>query len=91
MTGKHLATTATAVLLNYLFEKLKLHRIFIQAATENEPSNKVIRKLGFKLEGVLRENERVNDRYLDHNIYGMTDQDFRNLKPNLLQLIGHGT
>jgi len=90
MTGKNLATAATAVLMNYLFEKLRLHRIYIQAATENEASNKVIRKLGFKLEGILRENERVNDRFLDHNIYGMTEDDFKDTKANLLQFIGQG-
>ena len=59
MTGNNLTTTATAVLMNYLFEKLRLHRIYIQAATDNGAGNKVIKKLGFKLEGVLRENERV--------------------------------
>jgi ribosomal-protein-serine acetyltransferase len=91
MTGNNLATTATAVLMNYLFEKLRLHRIYIQAATDNGASNKVIKKLGFKLEGVLRENERVQEHYLDHNIYGMTDHDFKNVKQNLLPLIGHGS
>ena len=84
MQGRNLATEATAVLLNYLFEKLRLHRVFIQAATGNTASNKVIRKIGFKLEGVLRENERVKEYYFDHNIYGMTEQDFQNLKPDLL-------
>ncbi|MCL5267128.1 MAG: GNAT family N-acetyltransferase [Bacteroidetes bacterium] len=74
------ATEATAVLLNHLFENLKLHRVFIQAATENAASNRVIKKLGFKWEGILRENERIRDRYLDHNIYGMTHGDFISLK-----------
>lgn len=78
--GKNFATEATAVLLTYLFDNLRLHRIFIQAATENTASNRVIKKLGFKWEGVLRENERVKDRYLDHNIYGMTQGDFTSLR-----------
>lgn len=79
-TGKHFATEATAILLTYLFESVKLHRVFIQAATGNKASNRVIEKLGFKWEGLLRENERVKDRYLDHNIYGMTQGDFSGLK-----------
>lgn len=82
-TGKHFATEATAVLLNYLFETVRLHRIFIQAATGNKASNRVIEKLGFKWEGLLRENERVKDRYLDHNIYGMTHSDFVELRGSL--------
>ena len=83
MQGRNLATEATVVLLNYLFEKLRLHRVFIQAATGNTASNKVIQKIGFKLEGVLRENERVKEYYLDHNIYGMTEKDFLEIKSNL--------
>ncbi len=79
-TKRNFATEATATLLNYLFEDLRLHRVFIQAATENAPSNAVIRKLGFKWEGLLRENERIKDEYLDHNIYGMTRRDFLELK-----------
>ncbi len=78
--GRHFTTEATAILLNYLFEKLKIHRVFIQAATENEPSNRVIKRLGFKWEGLLRENERIKDRFFDHNIYGMTQSDFASLK-----------
>lgn len=82
-TRNNFATEATAILLQYLFEGLRLHRVFIQAATDNGASNRVIKKLGFKWEGVLRENERIRDRYLDHNIYGMTQDDFANLRDSL--------
>lgn len=78
--GQHYTTESTAVLLNFLFENLRLHRVFIQAATENEPSNRVIKRLGFRWEGLLRENERIKDRFFDHNIYGMTQNDFAGLK-----------
>lgn len=85
--GKGYATEATAILLNYLFEGLKLHRVFIQAATKNGASNRVIEKLGFKWEGLLRENERVKDQYLDHNIYGMTHGDFSGLNATISRLL----
>jgi ribosomal-protein-serine acetyltransferase len=90
MTGRNLATEASAVLINYLFEDLKLHRIYIQAATGNVASNKVIKKLGFKFEGILRENEKIKERFLDHNIYGMTADDYRSeIRPKLLSLLTH--
>ncbi len=85
--SKGYATEATAILLNYLFEKLRLHRVFIQAATENKASNRVIEKLGFKWEGLLRENERVKDQYLDHNIYGMTQGDFSYIKSGISRFL----
>lgn len=85
MMNKSIATEATAVLMGYLFEKLKIHRIYIQAATGNAASNRVIQKLGYKFEGVLRDNERIGDRFVDHNIYGMTDDDFMKIKSNFSQ------
>lgn len=81
------ATEATAILLTYLFSNLRLHRVFIQAATDNEGSNGVIKKLGFKIEGILRENERVKNRFLNHNIYGMTESDFEGIKISLHKYI----
>ena len=86
--GHNFATEATAVLLTYLFDALKLHRIYIQAATGNIASNRVIEKLGFVWEGLLRENERVKDRFLDHNIYAMTNNDFKRLEKVFTPYIG---
>ncbi len=82
-TGQHFTTEATAVLVRYLFDELKLHRIVIQAAIENEPSNRVIRNLRFRFEGVLRENERIGDRFMDHNIYAMIRSDFSAVRDSL--------
>lgn len=87
-TGRHFTTEATAVLLVYLFDKIRLHRVVIQAATQNEPSNKVIRNLGFKFEGVLRENERIGDLFLDHNAYAMTEQDFAEIRRQYSVYVG---
>ncbi len=87
-TGKNFATEATAVLLKYLFDALSLHRVFIQAATGNAASNRVINKLGFVWEGLLRENERVKDSFLDHNIYGMTHNDFKSLEKLVSPYLG---
>jgi ribosomal-protein-serine acetyltransferase len=80
--GKHFTTEATAILLTHLFDALKLHRVSIQAATGNAASNAVITRLGFRLEGLLKENERLRDRYLDHNIYGMTQSEFAVVRKN---------
>lgn len=76
MVNKNIVTESTANLMEYLFRKLRIHRIYIQAATDNIASNRVIKKLGFKFEGLLRENERLGDRFVDHNIYGMTSDDY---------------
>jgi ribosomal-protein-serine acetyltransferase len=83
MVNKGIATEATAVLMQYLFERLKIHRVYIQAATGNAASNRVIQKLGFNLEGTLKDNERIGDGFVNHNIYGMTTDDFVKIRQNL--------
>lgn len=87
--GRNFTTEATALLVTYLFDNLKLHRISIQAATGNEASNRVIRKLGFRWEGLMKENERLKDHFLDHNIYGMTQGDFVKLKERYSRYFKH--
>lgn len=46
---------ATKVILNYAFNKLKLHRIDLGVYSYNSRAIKVYKKLGFKLEGIKRE------------------------------------
>ena len=48
---------------------LRLHRVEALVALENKASQRVIEKLGFTREGVAREAEYVDGRYLDHIQY----------------------
>ena len=87
VVNRSICTESTAVLISYIFDKLRLHRIYIQAAIGNAASNRVIQKLGFKHEGILRENERIRDHFLDHNIYGMTEENYLNMKSTFTQYL----
>ncbi len=46
-------------------------RLEIRAAVENLPSRRVAERLGFRFEGVLRSEELVHGRRLDHAVYGL--------------------
>jgi ribosomal-protein-serine acetyltransferase len=48
-----------------------LHRVEIRARVENARSRAVAERLGFKQEGVLRDEERVGDHYADRVLYAM--------------------
>lgn len=78
--GQGLVTLACKEFIRFGMEELKLNRIGILCSSLNIPSQKVPLRLGFKLEGTLRNNEVVGDKIYDHHIYGLTKEDYFNNK-----------
>jgi ribosomal-protein-serine acetyltransferase len=76
--GKGLATRACAALIDYGFEDLCLNRIVIRAATDNRRSLAVPQRLGFTREGVERQAEWVNDRFLDLVVFSLLRDEWLN-------------
>jgi ribosomal-protein-serine acetyltransferase len=74
--GRGLMTKCCEALLDYLFDDLALHRVTIQCGTGNQRSCAIPGRLGFTREGVMREAEWVNDRWVDLVVWGMLSQDW---------------
>lgn len=70
-SGQGLVTSACRALIQHAFEEWCLHRVEIHCATTNKKSCRVAERLGFQLEGVLREAQIVGARCLDLNAYGL--------------------
>lgn len=75
--GKGVIARCCTVLLDYLFQEVGLHRVTIQCGTENTRSCAIPERLGFTREGITREGEWVNDRWLDLVVWGLLEQDWR--------------
>lgn len=65
------ATEATAALIEYGFNEMKLHRISASCIAENRASARVLSKLGTREEGRLRENKFFKGRWWDTRIFGL--------------------
>ena len=68
-------TASCHAVVYHTFNTLKLNRIAIQCATENTRSRAIPERLGFKLEGIVREAEWLYDHYVDHALYSLLRSD----------------
>lgn len=69
-------TEAGKLLLNFAFRKLKLHRVWGCAFSDNIASQRVFEKLGFKKEGLHRETSWRGGRWRNNIRYGLLDREF---------------
>lgn len=74
--GHGYATEAARALLEWAFTTFDLNRVQAEADTRNIASAKVLEKLGFVLEGTLREDCIVNGEVSDSWIYGLLRSDW---------------
>ena len=69
--GKGYATEAARALVQYAFEVLQLHRVYASHTASNPASGKVLRNLGMKHEGRMRQHLVKWGEYQDLEFYGM--------------------
>jgi ribosomal-protein-serine acetyltransferase len=74
--GRGTMTEAVRALVAYSFEVWKLNRVEIRAAVANVRSRAIPERLGFKQEGVLRQAERIGDRFEDLVVYSMLAREW---------------
>ena len=74
--GQGLMTHCCRAFINYLFQQHDLNRLQMRIAPENLPSKAVARKLGFRLEGTLRQALFLHQRFYDLEIYGLLRSDW---------------
>lgn len=69
--GQGYMTEGVAVLLDHAFDTLGLHRVFAWTIDDNEPSQRLLRRLGFTHEGTYREHVYTRGSYRDTEHYGL--------------------
>ena len=70
-----IATEAVSAMLDFCFGELRLHRVQAFTHPDNIASRKLVEKLGFRREGLLRDNLRVGDDWRDDVLYALLETD----------------
>lgn len=73
--GNGYATEAAQLCLIHGFDELGLHKIWARTVAENEASKRILEKLGFKQEGILREQWYGFEDYVDECRFGLLESE----------------
>lgn len=77
--GKGIGTEAHSLLIQWAFDELNLHKIWAVVYTNNAAVLKIIEKLGFKVEGTLREEKCIAGKRIDLFRIGVLRNEFKPL------------
>lgn len=75
--GKSVTPTAVALVADYLFNVVGLHRVEIDIRPENAASLRVVEKLGFRYEGLKERYIHINGDWRDHFVFALTYEEVR--------------
>lgn len=75
VTGGGVATGAVALGLDHCFGPVMLHRVEATVRPENIPSRRVLGKVGFREEGLLKRYLDVDGGWRDHLLVAMTVEE----------------
>lgn len=73
--GKGIVPVAVALVLDFVFRELKLHRVEIAIRPENAASLRVVEKLGIKHEGLRRSYIHINGDWRDHQVFVVLEDE----------------
>lgn len=78
LQGRGIITKCCKALISHGFTALNLNRIEIKCALENEKSRAIAEKLQFKQEGILKQAEWLNGKFIDLYLYALLKENWKN-------------
>jgi [ribosomal protein S5]-alanine N-acetyltransferase len=73
---KGIMSEAASAMVTFGFTQLHLHRIEADPLCTNEHSIQLLRKLGFRQEGTLRQRHFFGGQYVDQLIFGLLENEW---------------
>ncbi len=78
--GKGIGACALKTMMEYAFDTLHMHRVWVVVARGNERSERLVKKVGFLQEGVMRETIIIGKKFTDLLCYSILEDEFRTVK-----------
>ena len=78
--GKGLVVEASAAAIDWTFKNHDVAKVFARADARNTKSIRVLEKLGFKQEGLLRQHRFARDGQTDEVVYGLLKEEWETVK-----------
>jgi ribosomal-protein-alanine N-acetyltransferase len=75
VAGRGMGSLAVALVCDHAFGAMGLHRLQADIRPENEPSQRLVERLGFTREGVLRRYLDIDGEWRDHLAYALLADD----------------
>lgn len=76
--GRGIMPKAVALVIDYLFVQVGLHRVQIDVRPENKASLRVVEKLGLRYEGYKRKYIHIDGQWRDHYSFAITEDEVPN-------------
>ena len=73
--GKGIGTAAAKLMIQYAFEELRLHRLFLRVFADNVQAIKSYEKAGFIREAYLKDDVFVGEKYCDIVLMAVLETD----------------
>jgi RimJ/RimL family protein N-acetyltransferase len=74
--GKGVGKQVTHAVIDYGFRHLNLHRVYLTVLKTNDRAISLYEKLGFKTEGILRDEQFREGRYVDVIVMGILENEW---------------
>ncbi len=79
LQGRGIMTKCCTAMINHGFTALDLNRIEIKCGLGNDKSRAIAEKLQFKPEGILRQAEWLNGKFIDLYLYAMLKEEWNKI------------
>ena len=84
LAGNSYTSEAVAVVLQFAFEQLQLHRIEICIVPRNTNSRRVVEKLGIRCEGVAERYLEIAGTWEDHMRFAITAEEWNDRRAEMM-------